>query len=415
MKRLLHTWPRDAWLTLAARAAMMAVNALVLVALMLRIHDAGLGPLANTGLMAALAAPPVLTVRLAGWVADRYDSRRILLAALGAQAVAALALAASTDLLWTYAWALVFEAGFSFSSPVWLALVPRIVGDERVQGLAGAQMLASSLTAPLGAAAGGFLVEAAGTRTPPLAAAAGIGLALAAALAIGTRRSGASASGPGAASAAVGGGLAAIRRDPVLASILAGGIVLVLVVQGVNVVEVFLVRDALGASPAQFGLGELFFAAGSIAASFVVARLRSDRLRVAGVLGGFGLSALVCVGIGLVPTFPGYLGLLVALGLFNAVANGGTGPLFLLRTPEELRGRVMAALGGSFAAASLVALVFGGLAGTWLGPRVTFVAGGGLAFLVVLGMAAVSLPAVAAAPQPAGSTETDQPAGRPSR
>ena len=136
---------------------------------------------------------------------------------------------------------------------------------------------------------------------------------------------------------------------------------------------------------------------GSIAASFVVARLRSDRLRVAGVLGGFGLSALVCVGIGLVPTFPGYLGLLVALGLFNAVANGGTGPLFLLRTPEELRGRVMAALGGSFAAASVVALVFGGLAGTWLGPRVTFVAGGGLAFLVVLGMAAVSLPAVAAA------------------
>lgn len=390
MKHFLRN--RDAVLVVGARALMFAMDALVLTVLVLRVHAGGSGPLANAGLFIALAVPSALLAAPAGRVADRFDSRLVLTSALAVQAVAATALAAADDLVWTYAWAGILQSGFVFASPVWQALVPRIVGEEGVQALAGVQMLAGSIAGPVGAGLGGVLVEALGPRTPTLAASL-LALTVAAlAWAVRTRRGGVHSKADAAGPAASGprGGLALVLADPVLRGVLIGGVILVIVAQGVSIVAVFLVRDELGASPAQYGLGEVVFGVGSLVAAAIVVRLNSDRRRILGIVIGFGATAALIAALGTVTVFEAYLVLMTLMGLGNATANGSIAPLFLLRTDEAHRGRVMAIVGGAFSVASVIALVLGGIAGSTLGPRLLCIIGG------LLGVGATGVMAVLA-------------------
>ncbi len=381
MKSLFRS--RDVAAVIAARALMMGALSVVTVSVLLRVHDAGHGPWSTSAVFIVLALPSVLGMTVAGNLADRIDSRVLLASALSAQAIGTLALGSRAGLAWTLAWLAVFETGFVLASPVWTALVPRIVGDEGVQRVAGAQMVASSIAQPLGAAAAGLLVDRIGHLHTPWAATTLTLVVLVVALSLRTRRGGRA---EGARDAAGNGGLGHIRRDPVLLALLTGTVVLVFAVQGVNVVEVFLVRDALHASASQYGLGELGFGLGSIVAGVLIGRVATDAGRVRTVVLGFALAGVVCVAIGLAPGFWVYWTLLSVLGLVNAAANGCLGPLVVLRTPDRLRGRVVAVLSGVVSAASVVSLLAGGLVGSWLGPRLTFIAAGVLGTAAALAM-----------------------------
>lgn len=393
MKEAFHDFPRDAWMLLGARAVSTAQESLLLVGLILRVQATGGREVANAGLMIAMAVPLVVTARWVGDVADRAESRRILLGGITAQVVACLIL--TTPPTATPGWAfygacVLFQSGYAFVTPVWMVLAPRIVGDGGVQRLVGAQMLVTSLASPTGAAAAGILVDTSGSNAVPLASAGALAVVAALVLGIRTRR-------VGALDEDLSGGageLAPLWADRVLRPVLVGTVVMVLVVQGVNVVEVFLVREGLGASATQYGFTEVSYAMGTAAASVVVGRLVTDRHRVWAITLGFAGCAAVCAAVSGVATFPVYLAMAGALGLANSVANGALGPLFLLRTPESHRGRVMAGLNGLLSGASVLALFAGGLLGTWLGPRATFLAGGLVALAIVTVMGAVTIPAV---------------------
>jgi len=373
---------------------------MLVIGLILRVQISGAGPYANAALMIALAAPAVLTMHWAGRVADRLDSRKILLAAVTLQLVACLVLATP----WTahpgwlmYCACLAFQVGYSFATPVWMALIPRIVGEDGVQGLAAAQMLIASFTAPLGAALSGVLVGAFGTQLVPLVAVTllvPVGVMM---RAIKTRRQ---VQAEQTDSTSTPGGLGFIFRDRVLAVVLIGTVVALLVIQGVNVVEVFLVRDDLGATPAQYGFTEVFVAIGTAAAAVAVTRLTNDTRRAAAITIGFATCALVCVAISQVGSFGAYLVMATIIGAGNALANGALGPLFLLRTLETHRGAVIAAFTGVTSAASIIALLVGGLIGAWLGPRDTFLAGGLMAIPVILIMGLLAIPAARTLAQP---------------
>jgi MFS family permease len=119
------------------------------------------------------------------------------------------------------------------------------------------------------------------------------------------------------------------------------------------------------------------------------------------IAAGFAGCAVVCVGISQVGSYHVYAGLAMVLGLGNAVGNGALGPLFLLRTGEDHRGRVIATLSGFFSSASIFALFLGGFVGAWLPPRMVFLAGGLLALPVVAVMTILAVPSarsVASAP-----------------
>jgi MFS family permease len=174
-----------------------------------------------------------------------------------------------------------------------------------------------------------------------------------------------------------------LRADALLWPLICVLLPFILIVEGVNVVEVFLVRDSLGASPAEYGLSEVAFGVGAVLGSAVAGRLEGDRRRAWAVLAGLGLMCVAIAGTGAAPSFAVYLGLAVLVGGLNTIGNAASGALMMTRTPEEQRGRVSAALNGCARLCSTVALLAGGVVGTALGPRPTFVLGGTLGAAVV--------------------------------
>jgi predicted MFS family arabinose efflux permease len=178
-------------------------------------------------------------------------------------------------------------------------------------------------------------------------------------------------------------GLRVLRRDRLVWLLFAGSIPFIIVLEGVNVVEVFLVRDDLGASATAYGLLEAFFGAGAVVGAWVAGRLATDAARVRYVLVGMAGTAL-CIGLaGLAPTVAVFAVCLVLLGMFNGGANAAIGPLFVLRPAEADRGKVLAAISGVQRAGSVLALGLGGLVGGWLGARATFVGAAACSLVVV--------------------------------
>ena len=178
-----------------------------------------------------------------------------------------------------------------------------------------------------------------------------------------------------------------LKRDSLIWLIFAGTIPFIIVLEGVNVVEVFLVRDDLGASATTYGLLEAFFGAGAVVGAWVAGRLATEASRVRCVLVGMAGTALSIGLAGLAPTVAVLAVCLVLLGTFNGGANAAIGPLFVLRPAEADRGKVLAAINGVQRAGSILALGLGGLVGGWLGARATFVGAGVCAVLVVAALA----------------------------
>ncbi|NEA34489.1 MFS transporter [Streptomyces sp. SID13031] len=381
MKQPLHIslWSyRDLRLVLPARAVSYAGDSIALVALMLRVSDDG-GAAAITALLLAFAVPTVVMIPFAGRIVDGYDSRRVLIWSSLLQAAAGVGLAFCHGLAATLALVCVLQVGQAVAGPAWAALVPRIVGDELVgkatgtsQALIGAAMLA-------GSAAGGLLVGWSGDRGALLVdAATFLGLAVVARL-VQTRRTPV----PGAPKEPGGltAGLRSLFADSLLQVLVPALWVFVLVGEAVNVVEVFLITDEIGLGPSGYGAVLAAQGAGAIAGAWCTGRLKSDLARSRAVLAGTAAIGASCVLMGLAGgVMPLVIGA-VAVGFGGGMLNAATSTLVVTRSVDALRGRVVAALSGTARACSLVALLLGGLVGSLLGPRATFVVAGALAVL----------------------------------
>ncbi len=392
MKRMFHKtdvppsiWRhRDLRLVVPARTLSFVGDELAVIALTLRVHDQDGGTLGIALLMAAFALPTALMMGVAGSVADRVDSRVVLLVSTAAQAAACACLALVSDGWATYLLVLVLQCGQAVANPTWGALVPRIAGNQDVGRVLALQQGLLAVTAIAGAALAGLVVGTHGSAAALWLDAATFGGLLVAAALVRTRRAGARAGGSeGVARARTLDGLRVLRRDRLVWLVFAWTVPFVIVLEGVNVVEVFLVRDGLGASATTYGLLQAFFGAGAVVGSWRAGRCGTDPGRVRLLLAGLAGTAAAIVVAGISPAVAYLAGSLVLLGACNGAVNATLGPLYVLRTPEAQRGRVLAAVGGVSRTGSVVALGLGGVAGGLLGPRGTFVLGGGLALLVV--------------------------------
>jgi predicted MFS family arabinose efflux permease len=293
----------------------------------------------------------------------------------------------------TYAFVVVLQCGQSVANPTWGALTPRIAGDEDTGRVIALQQSLRAATGIAGAALAGLLVGTNGTSTALWVDCGTFGAVVLAAGLVRTRRggrqeaSGRYAEPVNSARPGTFDGLRILRRDRLIWLIFGWTIPFIIVLEGVNVVEVFLVRDDLGASPTTYGLLEAFFGAGAVAGSWAAGRLTTDAARVRWVLIGLAGTALSIGLAGLAPTIAVLAMWLVLLGTFNGGANAAIGPLYVVRPADADRGKVLAAINGVSRASSVIALGLGGLVGGWLGPRVTFVGGGVCALLVVAGLA----------------------------
>jgi MFS family permease len=75
------------------------------------------------------------------------------------------------------------------------------------------------------------------------------------------------------------------------------------------------------------------------------------------------------------------LTLFAGCGVAGGMLNSLIGTLVVTRTPDHVRGRVLATVGGTARGFSVLAMAIGGLGGQFLGTRATFVICGVLGVL----------------------------------
>jgi len=394
MKQLLHEYAgvlavRQARLVLAAGLASVVGDVMAMVALLLHLHDEGHGPYAVMTLLICFALPLVLTMGIAGSVADAHAPRRVLVVATLVQAVGAVGLVVAPSLAWTCVCVLVLQTGFAFANPVWSAVMPLVVGEDLSGTYVSLSQGLRAVASPAGAALAGVLVQQWGSQVALWVNAVSFVGLLAAALSLRVTR-GPGGRSPGGRSPAARSatsllprdGFTALRANPVIAALVFGVVPIILTVEAVNAVEVFLVRGELGASPAQFGVAEACGGLGAVVGSFAAAAVRTRDRRILGLLLGITAVPIVQIGQGLAPTLWAYAVAAFAIGLALGVVNALIFALLLHEITEGDRGKVLALVSGLSRTATIVALVIGGALGTQLGARTAYVVCGCVGLLI---------------------------------
>ncbi|MET8355577.1 MFS transporter [Micromonospora sp. NPDC005171] len=417
----------DVWLSAAARGTTICGDFLAATALALALQGAGAGGLAVSGLLLAATLPLVVLAPLAGRLADRTDSRTLLVTIGFGQAAICALLAVVEQPVLVVGLVALLACGLAVTQPCLAALLPAMVRPADLPRASAISQTAVSLGALGGPVLAGLLVGQFGTRVPLLLD-AGTYLALVVAgLLLRTRRGGrrpaasqtaASSEAAAVSSQAVSGGVATpggteigwrLRRDPLMLVMVVSTAVVIAAIGGINVIEVFFIRETLGGSPTTYGLVSAAWMAGMLPGSWLAVRLArrldDDGALVRGVLATLAVCSLMVLLAATVPA----AGVLVPLWLVGGVANGGDNVFANLltarRVPEAMRARAYASYGAAVQGGSMVGFLIGGALLVAVPPRPLIAGAGVVGLLVVLAFVPVVTRAVRR------SSPTDAPAG----
>jgi MFS family permease len=396
---------RDFLISLVGRAVSTFGDWVAVVALTLRLQADGAHPYEVALLLAAGTIPLLLLARPVGRLVDSHDSKRLLVG------FGLVEVAATVPLIFLHAVApivilvAVLGAAASVSGATWSALVPRIVGEDRIGQAVSAQQSVSALVLIAAPAVGGLLAGTLGTGVAlAVDAATFVVLTVAAAL-VRTRRvpeRALTADAHGEARS----GFAIVRADRVLASLVAGVALVVLLVGMVDVVLVYLVRVTLHAGGVWFGVAQASWMAGMVAGALGAARLGTEGGRIRATVAGAGVACAGVAGFAVAPGVAVLVLLSVLGGIGNGYASACLSTLLMSRTSDSARGRVSAAANAIFGTAQGVSLLLGGLVAIALSPREIYAVGG------LLGLAATAIVAVTSASRTSSpAAPVDAPAG----
>ncbi|MET7371449.1 MFS transporter [Micromonospora arida] len=448
-------WP-DVWIAAAARGTTICGDFLAATALALALQGAGAGGLAVSGLLLAATLPLVVLAPLAGRLADRTDSRTLLvIIGFGQAAICALLAVVEHPVLVVGLVALL-ACGLAVTQPCLAALLPAMVRPADLPRASAISQTAVSLGALGGPVLAGLLVGQFGTRVPLLLDAVTYLALVVAGLLLRTRRGGrrpatagpaavsskAAASeataGPAAVSSeatagpAVSGGVAnpgqavtggvataggteiswRLRRDPLMLVMVVSAAVVIAAIGGINVIEVFFIRETLEGSATTYGLVSAAWMAGMLPGTWLAVRLArrldDDAALVRGVLATLAVCSLMVLLAATVPA----AGVLVPLWLVGGAANGGENVFANLltarRVPEAMRARAYASYGAAVQGGSMAGFLIGGALLAVVPPRPLIAGAGVVGLLVVL----VFVPFVTRAARRASSAGLATP-GRP--
>ena len=295
----------------------------------------------------------------AGYVGDRFERRRVMIATDLVSAAVAGAMALVVDepaaLVALFGLHAVVTSPFA---PASAAAMPNLVGEEKVaraNALVAATTSAGYLLGPL---AGGLLLGV-GVSTPTLFAVDGATFVVSAVFVASIRRSfgqgGGTESHPGVLA-----GVRVIRREPMLRLLVAASMTSLLGIGIVNVAA-YPLSLRLGGGTEGYGAMEALLGGGGLVGAALAARLLTTARAPAIVAVSFGASS---IGLALASAAPV---LLVALaGMALAGTGRGLGEvadttLVQARTDDAVRSRVFAAEEGAAHVAFSVAMLAGGV------------------------------------------------------
>jgi MFS family permease len=363
---------------------MLAATALALI-----LQGRGEGGLAVAGIMLAAALPLMVVGPFAGRLADRVDSRKLLITVGLAQVAVCVALAFTRQPALIIGLVAMLAIGLSITSPTMNALTPLMVGRDNLAKASGISQTASTIGMLLAPALGGVLVGAFGARIPLLID-AGTYLAIPiAGLLIRTRRGGKFRS---AAAAAAANGEAGVVPAPTTFRLRSDGLMwplfvligaVIAAISAVDVVDVFFVRETLHSTPWMYGVVGATWLGGMVIGAVFAGRQRRDDVGTARVLLMFALATSVTIGVaGLVPHVAWLIPLWLIGGVLNAFGNVGIGVILGSRVAPEVRGHAGAIFNSIASGANATGFLLGGALLAVAAPR-TLIVGCGLAGLAV--------------------------------
>ncbi|MGO4881307.1 MAG: MFS transporter [Bryobacteraceae bacterium] len=341
---------------IAIRAADELACQMLNVAFGWRVYAATHNPMSLAYVGLAQFLPNIAMLLIAGQAADRFDRRKVIRLALGAQALALAVFAAASAVAApsakpVYLLLIVLGSARAFTFPSMSALLPRVVSAAEFPRAVAATSSVCQICAIAGPAIGGLIYSAGGDAVFWAAA------ALYFVAVVETRRVAIShpAVDPRPHPPAAKGMLAGIRyiRSNRLLLALTSLDLFAVLLGGVTALLPIYARDILAAGPV--GLGCLRCAPGIGAAlvGFLIARMphtveRSAGSRMLACVAGFGFATVI---FAVSANFWLSLAALAAAGGFDMVSMVIRQALIQISTPDAMRGRV-SAVNGVFIGAS---------------------------------------------------------------
>lgn len=366
---------------------------MAMVVLVLRLHDQGRSGAAISALVVASVLPIVVVGPLAAPLVDRAESGRLVVVVTGLQAVVALGLVVTTNLVGVIVLLALLGAGLAVVSPTLQLLVPEIVGDEgAARGYARMEAF-RSVGNVAGPAAAGLAVAGVGDRVVLLGNVVSYAVMSVAFVALRIRREPVTGGRdrPGWFGQ-VRAGVGVLGGDRVLRVAIPTFAVAVVFTGILNVARVFFARDDLRVDDAGYGwLISAHMAGMLLAAVLLGGRIPPDRQPA--VLVGAGMLSGCCLLVGATAAvFPVAVAAFVLMGAANVLANLAIRNLIHARVPPETRGRAFAGSGAGLNAANLTGTAVGG-------PVTTALGGTGAIQLAGAGTLLVSLVAIPLLPR----------------
>lgn len=337
--------------------------------------------------MALQFGPPLVLVSVTGWIADRFDRRRLLMVTqtallLLALAVGALLLAGAMTLPLMLVFALLFGIANAFDSPARQAFVSDVVERRFAANAVALNSASFNMARLIGPAVGGLLIVAVGSGWVFFLNAATFLAMLLALAAMRTRELVPRPRGQGAARLADGFRYVARRPDLIVAFVM----VFLVGAFGMNF-PIFASTMAIefGHGADGYGILSSVLAVGSLTGALLAARRERARLRVVMIAaGGFGAASLVSAAM---PSYWSYAAVLVFVGFGTVTMLTTANGYVQTNSDPALRGRVLALYMAVIMGSTPIGAPIAGWVADAFGPRAAIVLGGAagiLAFLIGL-------------------------------
>lgn len=370
--------PRDLRLLVGAVGLSAAGDFVALIALVLHVHDLTGSGLAVSALFAATMVPVVALAPLAGLLADRVESVRLLVLASLAQGLVAAGLAFTDSLASILLLSALLGLGSAISQPAEFALVPAVAREGRLtqaNGWVETARYAGFAIGPLAAAA---LTAGGGSRLALLVNAASFAAIALAAACMRTRRPPVPAISHEGRDRARD-GFRFLWRDHLLRVLVGAAVLGLLFISASLTVEVFYIKDVVGAGDAGYALTGAAWMIGMVAgATGLASRVARGGAAAAA---GIALAALAAQGAGMAfaaswAILPVVIAGFVGGGLAHGLKNVLIRTVIQERVPERLHGRAFAAYNGLRNTAELGALGAGGVLVSVLGAQLALLGAG---------------------------------------
>jgi CRP-like cAMP-binding protein/predicted MFS family arabinose efflux permease len=330
------------------------------------------GSALSVGLMLmATAAPTILVGLIAGVFVDRYDRKKIMIAAdlIRAALVFMLPILLPQSMVWLYVIVALSSAVGQFFEPAYESVLPEVATDQELAAANSFIAISSFGATAVGFAASGLI----GSANVSLAFYLDALTFLISATCIFFLRVPKTAAQERTTVKVVWRNLRAggkfLINTPMLRSMFLVSLPIFIAFGLGNSLLLPFARNALGATESQYGLQEGLTSIGFVVGSLLMARL-TDRLRegqwIAISIIGMGLAS---VGYSLMTSIPIAIGIQVVSGLLNAPSSVGRRLVVQRNTPREMRGRVNSAFAVSRDVMFLLGMAAAGLADV-LGVRV---------------------------------------------